>query len=56
LTILTGKPLLPTNAFTDAGIDECKIETVKETHFRPAYTKVVEFNDLNWDSMEETWI
>ncbi|MCH7559424.1 MAG: N-6 DNA methylase [Planctomycetes bacterium] len=36
---LTGKPLLPTKAFTDAGIDESKIETVKETHFRSAYTK-----------------
>jgi len=36
---LTGKPLLPTTAFTDAGIDETKIETVKEKLFRSAYTK-----------------
>ncbi len=36
---LTGKPLLPTNAFTDSGIDESRIKTVKETHFRSAYTE-----------------
>ncbi|MCG7853498.1 MAG: N-6 DNA methylase, partial [Methanosarcinaceae archaeon] len=36
---LTGKPLLPTIAFTDAGIDENKIETVKDTLFRSAYTE-----------------
>jgi hypothetical protein len=35
---LMGKPLLPTSAFTDSGIDETKITTVKETHFRSAYT------------------
>lgn len=36
---LTGKPFLPSNALTDAGIDENKIETVEETLFRSAYTK-----------------
>jgi len=36
---LTGKPLLPTTAFTDRGIDEVKITTVKETHFRSAYSE-----------------
>ncbi len=36
---LTGKPLLPTDAFTDEGIDKTMIETVKETHFRSAYTE-----------------
>jgi hypothetical protein len=36
---LTGKPLLPTEAFTEAGIDEEKIGTVTETHFRSAYTE-----------------
>jgi len=36
---LTDKPFLPTIAFTDAGIDESKIETVEETLFRSAYTK-----------------
>lgn len=36
---LTGKPLLPTNAFTESGIDETKIITVKETHFRSSYTE-----------------
>lgn len=36
---LTGKPCLSTRAFTDAGIDETKIESVKETHFRSAYTE-----------------
>lgn len=36
---LKGKPLLPTKAFTDSGIDEAKIITVKETLFRSAYTK-----------------
>ena len=36
---LTGKPLVPTDAFTEHGIDETKIATVKETHFRSAYTE-----------------
>lgn len=36
---LTGKPLLPTAALTDEGIDETKIKTVEETRFRSAYTK-----------------
>lgn len=36
---LTGKPLLPTEAFTNAGIDESRIGTVKETLFRSAYTE-----------------
>jgi hypothetical protein len=36
---LTGKPLLPATAFTNAGIDEAKIETVEETLFRSAYTE-----------------
>ncbi len=36
---LTGKPLLPTAAFTVSGIDELSIETVRETHFRSAYTE-----------------
>lgn len=42
---LTGKPLLPTDCFTQYGIDETKIEKKKEeektvtaTHFRSAYT------------------
>ena len=30
---LTGKPFLPTRAFTDSGIDETKIETVTDTLF-----------------------
>jgi len=36
---LTGQPLLPTNAFTESGIDEIQISTVTETHFRSAYTE-----------------
>ncbi len=36
---LTGKPLLPTTAFTDEGIDKTKIENVKETLFRSAYAE-----------------
>jgi len=36
---LTDKPFLPSNALTNAGIDENKIKTVKETLFRSAYTK-----------------
>ncbi|NQT21180.1 MAG: N-6 DNA methylase [Planctomycetes bacterium] len=37
---LTGKWLLPTRAFTDAGIDESQItEKVTHTHFRSAYKK-----------------
>ncbi len=36
---LTGKPFLPTRAFTEQGIDESKITTVKETKFRSAYTE-----------------
>jgi hypothetical protein len=36
---LTGKPLLPTEAFTEAGIDETEIGIVTETHFRSAYTE-----------------
>ena len=36
---LTGKPLLPTKALTDSGIDGNKITIVEETHFRTAYTE-----------------
>ncbi|MBK8252636.1 MAG: N-6 DNA methylase [Polyangiaceae bacterium] len=36
---LTGKTLLPTDAFTAEGIDESKLATVTDTHFRSAYTK-----------------
>jgi hypothetical protein len=36
---LTDKPLLPTDAFTDNGIDKSKITTVKDTLFRSAYTR-----------------
>jgi hypothetical protein len=36
-TFLTGKPLLPTDALSEAGIDESKITRVKDTHFRSAY-------------------
>lgn len=38
---LTGKPLLPTSAFTANGIDESKLkgQTVTETKFRSAYTE-----------------
>ena len=35
---LTGKPFLPTRAFTDDGIDINRIRTVTETKFRSAYT------------------
>lgn len=35
---LTGKPLLPTEAFTENGIDTDRIEHVAETRFRSAYT------------------
>ncbi|HUY34107.1 MAG TPA: N-6 DNA methylase [Pirellulales bacterium] len=35
---LTGKPLLPTEAFSDDGIDEDEITNVTATHFRSAYT------------------
>jgi hypothetical protein len=35
---LTGKPLLPTRAFTERGIDESKITVVETTRFRSAYT------------------
>jgi len=33
---LTGKPLLPTGALTESGIDETKIGTLRETHFASA--------------------
>ncbi len=36
---LPGKPFLPTTAFTDTGIDESKIATVIDTHFRSEYTE-----------------
>ena len=36
---LTGRPFLPTAAFTDAGIDETEICEVTDTRFRSAYTK-----------------
>lgn len=36
---LTGKPFLPTDAFTVSGIDETRIGTVTETKFRSAYTE-----------------
>jgi hypothetical protein len=36
---LTGKPYLPTKAFTDNGVDKSKIDIVRETHFRSAYTE-----------------
>ncbi len=35
---LTGKPYLPTKAFSTAGIDEGLIGRVKATHFRSSYT------------------
>ena len=38
-SFLTGKPFLPTSAFTDTGINESKIGIVEETHFRSAYTE-----------------
>ncbi len=34
---LTGKPFLPTSAFTESGLDEKSIGTVKEKYFRSAY-------------------
>lgn len=36
---LTGKPLLPTGAFTTHGIDETQIIEVEETHFKSAYAE-----------------
>jgi hypothetical protein len=36
---LTGKPLLPSRALTKSGIDKTKIDKVKETLFRSAYTE-----------------
>jgi hypothetical protein len=36
---LTGRPLLPSNALTNAGIDETQIKVVEETLFRSAYTE-----------------
>lgn len=36
---LTGKPFLPTEAFTNAGIDDSQIGVVTATRFRSAYTK-----------------
>jgi hypothetical protein len=36
---LTGRPFLPTEAFTDTGIDESRIGVVTATRFRSAYTK-----------------
>ena len=36
---LTGRPFMPTSAFTDAGIDETRLEVVKPTRFRSAYTE-----------------
>ncbi len=36
---LTGKPLLPTHALTEEGIDETQIGVVTETHFRSPYTE-----------------
>ena len=36
---LTGKPFLPTEAFTEAGIDESKIGIVTAREFRSAYTE-----------------
>lgn len=36
---LTGKPLLPSKALTEAGIDEERIGKVTATHFRSSYTK-----------------
>lgn len=35
---LTGQKLLPSTALTDSGLDRSKITTVKDTHFRSAYT------------------
>jgi hypothetical protein len=36
---LTGKPLLPTGAFTNSGIDVTKLAKVTETEFRSPYTE-----------------
>jgi hypothetical protein len=36
---LTGRPFLPTKAFTDTGVDETQITTVEETLFHTAYTE-----------------
>jgi hypothetical protein len=36
---LTGKPFLPTEAFTNSGIDDSRIGVVTATRFRSAYTK-----------------
>jgi len=36
---LTGKPLLPSSALTESGIDKTQIDKVKETLFRSAYTE-----------------
>jgi len=36
---ITGKNFLPTNAFTDNGIDETKIEKAEEENFKCPYTK-----------------
>lgn len=36
---LTGKPLLPSTALTEGGINKKQISEVKATHFRSAYTK-----------------
>lgn len=36
---LTGQPFLPTEAFTEDGIDESRIGVVSATRFRSAYTK-----------------
>lgn len=38
-SFLTGMTLLPTKAFTESGIDENQLSTVKETMFRSAYDK-----------------
>jgi len=36
---LTGRPFLPTKAFTDTGVDETQITTIEETLFHTAYTE-----------------
>jgi hypothetical protein len=36
---LTGRPFLPTDALTEAGIDESRLGTVTATRFRSAYTE-----------------
>lgn len=38
-SFLTGEPLLPTDALSLSGIDRSRIGTVRETHFRSAYTE-----------------